>query len=167
MEINEDIRNIRKNKNLTQKEAADLCGVPLRTYQDYENLEKKKTSLKYEYIMQKLKEYDRYTKEHGVYEISDIKDLVAPIFSKFNINFAILVGNYSFGVPSSTSSIDFIIGENELDSSKLNDLENELKNTLYKNIILIDYIKLLENKDLLLKTLSKGVRIYEWCLFKL
>ncbi len=161
MEINEDIRNIRKNKNLTQKEAADLCGVPLRTYQDYENLEKKKTSLKYEYIMQKLKEYDRYTKEHGIYELEDIKEMSEPIFSKFNINFAILIGDYSFGTASSTSSLDFVIGKNELIPSKLEELESELKNTLYKNIVLINYEKLLNDKELLSKTLSKGVRIYE------
>ena len=161
MEIDEDIRNIRKNKNLTQKEAADLCGVPLRTYQDYENIEKKKTSLKYEYIMQKLKEYDQYTKEHGVYEIEDIKEITNPIFSKFNINFAILIGDYSFGNPTSSSSIDFVIRIKEISSSNLNELKNELKNTLYKNIVLINYEKLLNDEELLLKTLSKGVRIYE------
>ena len=161
MEINEDIRNIRKNKNLTQKEAADLCGVPLRTYQDYENIEKKKTSLKYEYIMQKLKEYDRYTKEHGVFEIEDIKEITNPIFSKFNINFAILIGDYSFSTPSSASSIDFVIGKDELSPSKLEELENELKNTLFKKIVLINYKTLSKDQDLLLKTLSKGVRIHE------
>lgn len=161
MEINEDIKDIRKNKNLTQKEAADLCGIPLRTYQDYENLEKKKVSLKYEYIMQKLKEYDRYTKEHGIYEIEEIKEMVEPIFSKYNIHFAILIGDYTFGEAASTSSIDFVIGKNIIIPSILKELENELKNTLYKNIVLINYEKLLNNEQLLLKALSKGVRIYE------
>ena len=161
MEINEDIKDIRKNKNLTQKEAADLCGIPLRTYQDYENLEKKKVSLKYEYIMQKLKEYDRYTKEHGIYEIEEIKEMVEPILSKYNIAFAILVGDYTFGEPTSASSIDLVIGKNIIIPSDLKELENELKNTLYKNIVLINYEKLLNDEELLLKTLSKGVRIYE------
>ena len=161
MENDEDIRNIRKNKNLTQKEAANLCGIPLRTYQDYENLEKKKVSVKYEYIMQKLKEYDRYTKEHGVYEIEEIKEMVEPIFLKFNIDFAILIGDYTFGNPTSSSSIDFVIRTKEISSNNLNELENELENILYKNIVLINYEKLLNDEELLLKTLSRGIRIYE------
>lgn len=161
MENNEDIKNIRKKKNLTQKEAADLCGIPLRTYQDYENLEKKKDSLKYDAIMQKLKEYDRFTKIHGIYEIYQIKEISKSIFIKFNIDFVILVGDYTFGVPSSSSSIDFIIGMNDFNTSKLKELNEELKNTLYKEITIINYESLLKDKELLSQTLSKGVRIYE------
>ncbi len=161
MENNEDIKNIRKKKNLTQKEAADLCGVPLRTYQDYENLEKKKDSLKYDAIMQKLKEYDRFTKIHGIYEIDQIKEISKSIFIKFKINFVILVGDYTFGVPSSSSSIAFIIGMNDFNTSKLKELNEELKNTLYKEITIINYESLLKDKELLSQTLSKGVRIYE------
>ncbi len=161
MENNEDIKNIRKKKNLTQKEAADLCGIPLRTYQDYENLEKKKDSLKYDAIMQKLKEYDRFTKIHGIYEIYQIKEISKSIFIKFNIDFVILVGDYTFGVPSSSSSIDFIIGMNDFNTSKLKELNEELKNTLYKEITIINFESLLKDKELLSQTLSKGVRIYE------
>ncbi len=157
---NNDIRNIRKKKNLTQKEAADLCGIPLRTYQNYEILEDKKTSLKYEYIMQKLKEYDRFNKENGVYEIEELKELVQEIFSKYDVNFAILIGDYSFLKATPSSSIDFIIEKDKLKNLDLIQLKKELESTLYKNIVLINYEILLKDKTLLLNTLSKGVRIY-------
>lgn len=160
MENNDDIKTIRKKKNLTQKEVADMCGIPLRTYQNYETLENKKDSFKYEYIIQKLKEYDRFNKENGIYEISEIKELVEATFSKFKLNFVILIGDYSLSCATPESSIDFIIGKNELDQNKLNELKNELQNILYKNIVLINYEILLKDKKLLLNTLSKGVRIY-------
>ncbi len=158
--MNENIRNIRKKKKLTQKDAADLCGMPLRTYQNYENLDKKKESLKYEYIVQKLKEYDRYTKVNGVYKTKEIKDITDEIFPKFHLDFAILVGDYSFSKATSSSSIDLIIGKRDFAPSKLNELKKELENTLYKKIVLIHYEVLLNDKKLLSNTLSKGVRIY-------
>ena len=48
------LRELRKQKKLTQVECAEYLGVPIRTYQNYETDENKRTSIKYMYMMQKL-----------------------------------------------------------------------------------------------------------------
>ena len=48
------LKNIRKEKKLTQQQAADLIGISLRSYKSYENDEDKSESIKYKYILQKL-----------------------------------------------------------------------------------------------------------------
>ena len=45
---NMTLKELRKNCNLTQKEASEIVGVPLRTYVMYENGDKGVNELKYE-----------------------------------------------------------------------------------------------------------------------
>ncbi len=52
-----ELKEIRKNCKLTQEEAAELVGMPLRTYTMYENDSSKADSLKYERIVEILKEH--------------------------------------------------------------------------------------------------------------
>ena len=40
------LRELRKNKNITQAQAAEFVGVPLRTYINYENDAQKQNSIK-------------------------------------------------------------------------------------------------------------------------
>lgn len=51
------LKEIRKNCKLTQEEAATIVGMPLRTYVQYENDESKKDSLKYQRMIDILKEH--------------------------------------------------------------------------------------------------------------
>ena len=61
------LKQLRKQKKLTQAACATYLGVPLRTYQNYENDEQKQTSIKYQFILQKLdrSEERRVGKECG------------------------------------------------------------------------------------------------------
>ena len=52
-----NLKEIRNNCNLTQKQAADIVGMPLRTYVMYENDESKIDNLKYERMIEKLQEF--------------------------------------------------------------------------------------------------------------
>lgn len=52
-----ELKQLRKNCNLTQKEAAQIVGMPLRTYVMYETDEKNSDQLKLERIKEKLNEY--------------------------------------------------------------------------------------------------------------
>ena len=53
------LKEIRKNCNLTQKEAAEVVGMPLRTYVAYEGDEKSSDQIKLEGIKERLLEYAR------------------------------------------------------------------------------------------------------------
>ncbi|MCF0108238.1 MAG: polysaccharide biosynthesis protein [Bacilli bacterium] len=52
-----NLKEIRNNCKLTQKQAADIVGMPLRTYVMYENDESKIDNLKYERMIEKLQEF--------------------------------------------------------------------------------------------------------------
>ncbi len=63
------LKEIRKNCKLTQKDAAEIVGVPLRTFVSYENDEAKADQLKLERIKEKLL-------EHAAKDTSILKDKV-------------------------------------------------------------------------------------------
>ena len=48
------IKELRVSNELTQQEASELVGIPLRTYKNYENDPAKAGSIKYDYIVKKL-----------------------------------------------------------------------------------------------------------------
>lgn len=52
-----ELKEIRKNCKLTQKEAADIVGIPLRTYVEYENNEETANQIKLEGIKERLNKY--------------------------------------------------------------------------------------------------------------
>ena len=76
------LRELRKNKGITQKQAADFVGVPLRTYSNYENDPTKQTSIKYRYIMEKLFTYGYIDEEHGILTVNQIKEACVSVFSQ-------------------------------------------------------------------------------------
>ena len=49
------IKELRKEQNLTQQQAAELIGISIRSFKSYENDESKAGTLKYKYILDKLK----------------------------------------------------------------------------------------------------------------
>ena len=76
------LRELRKKQGLTQKEAADFVGVPLRTYSNYENDPTKETSIKYQYMIAKLQSRGSVNEENGVLSIDAIRDVCTDVFSR-------------------------------------------------------------------------------------
>ena len=69
------LKELRKQKKLTQTECAAYLGVPLRTYQNYENDKSKHTSIKYMYMLQKLEQYGFIDETHGILSIQKHHDI--------------------------------------------------------------------------------------------
>ena len=67
------LRELRKSKGITQREAANYVGVPIRTYCNYENDPKKQISIKYKYMLESLRSYGYVDEENGVLTIEKIK----------------------------------------------------------------------------------------------
>ena len=91
------LKELRKQKKLTQIECASYLGVPIRTYQNYENDDRKQTSLKYLYMIQKLEKYGFVDEKHGILTINEIKVLCSSIFSNYDIEYCYLFGSYAKG----------------------------------------------------------------------
>ena len=73
------LRELRKQKKLTQAECAKYLGVPLRTYQNYETDAAKRTSIKYLYMLEKLEQYGFVDEDHGILSIQKIKDVCTDV----------------------------------------------------------------------------------------
>ena len=68
-----ELKDLRKEKKMTQQEVADLAGISLRSYKTYENDETKSDSIKYKYLMEQLTKVNFIDEEHGLLDVDDIK----------------------------------------------------------------------------------------------
>ena len=60
------LKDLRKQKRLTQAACAKYLGIPLRTYQNYETDASKVDSMKYAFMLQKLEVYGFVDETHGI-----------------------------------------------------------------------------------------------------
>lgn len=58
------LKELRKNKKLTQQEASSICGIPLRTYKRIEGDSKYQNSLKFKHIFNVLQSYKNKENNH-------------------------------------------------------------------------------------------------------
>ena len=153
------LRELRKNKGITQKEAADFVGVPLRTYSNYENDSKKQTSIKYKYIVEKLYTYGYIDEENGVLTLEEIKKTCVSILSKYPVEYCYLFGSYAKGKATATSDVDLLI-YTTLSGLKFYGLVEELREHLKKKVDVLDQKQIINNFDLTNEILKDGIKIY-------
>jgi len=95
-----------------------------------------------------------------VYSIEEIKEIVVPICKKFFIKQLFLFGSYAKKSADSDSDIDLLLDtEKRLDLETYGELEDELSNTLNKDvdIVFIKYI----NPYMYESIISEAVSLYE------
>ena len=80
-----DLKTIRLEKKLTQKEAAERLGVSLRSYVTYENDESRSGTSKYRFLLHELSALDPVDEEHGILSIEDIIKKCADVFQDYNV----------------------------------------------------------------------------------
>lgn len=103
------LKNLRIEKELTQQQAAKLLGISLRSYITYENDDTKTGTIKYNYIIEKLKEINPIDEEHGIVTVEYIKNKCKPILEKYNAEYCYLFGSYAKGKATEKSDIDLLI----------------------------------------------------------
>ncbi len=86
------LKELRKQKKLTQIKCAKYLGIPIRTYQNYETDNSKSTSMKYEYMIQKLEQYGFVDESHGILTIQQIIDTCNDVFEDFDIKYCYFFG---------------------------------------------------------------------------
>lgn len=154
------LKDLRKNIGLTQSQVADIVRIPLRTYKNYENDEKKVGSLKYEYIVSTLEEYSRIDETHGVLDVKTISEGCREVMADYDIDYAYLFGSYSKGTAHEASDIDLLISGG-ISGLKVYGLTEKLRNKLGKKIDMLDLQQLNNNVELLDEVLRFGVKIYD------
>lgn len=153
------LKELRIEKKLTQKQAAEIIGISLRSYKSYENDENKIGTIKYLYMIEKLNEINIIDEEHGIIEIEDIKRKCAKIFEKYDVSFCYLFGSYAKGKAKPDSDIDLLISA-DVKGIKYYGLVEEIRTSLHKKIDALDINQLNDNIDLVQEILKDGIKIY-------
>ena len=154
-----ELKDLRKEKKMTQQEVADLAGISLRSYKTYENDETKSDSIKYKYLMEQLTKVNFIDEEHGLLDVDDIKRKCTKVLEQYDVNFCYLFGSYAKGKETPTSDVDLLISAN-IKGLKFYGLVEELRTVLHKKVDVLDINQLKENLELTEEILKDGVKIY-------
>ena len=153
------LRELRNNKGITQREAADFLGVPLRTYSNYENDVQKHTSIKYKYMVEQLEKVDFIDEEHGLLTIESIRRKCSDVLEQYDVAFCYLFGSYAKGKETPVSDVDLLIST-DVKGLKFYGMVEELRTNLRKRVEVLDMNQLRENPELTEEILKDGIKIY-------
>ena len=153
------LRELRKNKGITQQCAADFVGMPLRTYSNYENDPAKQTGIKYQYMMDKLLTYGSVDEENGILTLDQIKQTCVSVLSKYPVEYCYLFGSYAKGRATAASDVDLFI-YTSVSGLKFYGLVEELREGLHKRVDVLDQRQLAQNFDLTNEILKDGIKLY-------
>ncbi len=155
----ESLKELRIEKKMTQKQVSELVGISLRSYKTYENDTNKSGTLKYNYIVEKLKQINPIDENHGVLDVEDIRLKCAQVFEKYEIEFCYLFGSYAKNRAVPTSDVDLLISAN-IKGIKFYGLVEELRNVLHKKVDVLDVNQLRDNLELTQEILKEGIKLY-------
>ena len=153
------LRELRKQKNLTQVECAKYLGIPIRTYQNYETDENKESTMKYMFMMRKLSEYGFVDETHGILSIQEIKEKCAQVFSLFDVEYCYLFGSYAKSKATEKSDVDLLIST-PVSGMRFFDMIEAVREKLHKKVDVLSKEQLKDNPDLINEILRDGVKIY-------
>lgn len=153
------LKSLRKRNKLTQKEAAELLGVSLRSYKSYENDPKRESSFKYQYMIGRLSELNPLDETHGILTIEEIRAACQSVFSDYPIEYAYLFGSYAKKKAKEDSDVDLLIAT-DLTGIRFYGLVDNLKAALCKDVDLLTTEQLKENPLMIDEILRDGVKIY-------
>ena len=153
------LKEIRKKFNLTQKEAASMLGVSLRSFKSYENDIDKENTYKYRFLVEELTKLNRIDEEHGVLSIAAINGAVKEVLEKYDVNFCYLFGCYAKGTPNNLSDVDLLI-DTSLTGLDFFGLVEELRENLHKKVDVLKIDQLDNNQELLREIMKNNIKIY-------
>lgn len=154
-----DLKELRKEKGLTQRQCADLLGVSLRTYINYETDDAKQHNDRYAYMIERLERYGAIDETHGLLTVEKIKSACEGVFEHYAIDYCYLFGSYAKGRATETSDVDLLIACN-LTGLKFYGLIESLRETLKKKVDVLGREQLTSNPSLANEILKDGIKLY-------
>ena len=153
------LKELRKQKKLTQAECAAYLGIPLRTYQNYENDSGKSASMKYLYMLQQLERYGFVDEEHGILSLQTIQNVCAEVLADYDVEYGYLFGSYAKGTATETSDVDLLLSTSAKGITYYEMVET-LREKLKKKTDVLNLEQLENNPALIHEILKDGIRIY-------
>lgn len=157
------LKQIRLNLNITQKEASSYLGIPLRTYENWEEGTRTTSQWTTDLIIDKLLNYKREQElinKGGVYSFTFIKKKLETIVQKYDISKIILFGSYAKGIAKPTSDIDLVV-TTSLKGLAFYGLAQDLEELFNREIDLIRDTSIIKDSKIDLEIKKTGIIIYE------
>ena len=152
------LRELRISLNLSQVEAAKMLQISRRTYQNYE-AKKDYLDKKYQYYLFQLQKLNTIDENHGILTMEYIKDTVAQVLKKYDVNFCYLFGSYAKKKATPTSDVDLLI-DSPITGLDYFGLVEDLRKSLNKKIDLLKLDQLTNNLELIQEIMKEGIKIY-------
>ncbi|MDE7337572.1 MAG: nucleotidyltransferase domain-containing protein [Clostridia bacterium] len=153
------LKELRREKGLTQKECALYLGVPYRTYLRYENENDKKDTIKYQYMFEKLSQHGFVDEERGLLTIDLIKKICKEVFPDYGVEYCYLFGSYAKGKEKDTSDVDLLVSTSA-NGLQFYEMIEILREKLKKKVDLLEISQLNNNSLLIQEILKDGIKIY-------
>lgn len=96
---------------------------------------------------------------NNTYTVSQIQDILVPIFREYNIRKAVLFGSYAKGSAKDKSDIDLLV-DSGLKGLAFFGLLEDVVNALGKDVDLLDTSQIIPNSDVDNEIKKTGVMIY-------
>ena len=154
------LKELRLLKRITQAQAAQIVGISLRSYKEYENDDKKKKTIKYNYIFNELSKIGYIDEDHGILSLETIRDVVSHVLSTFDVEYCYLFGSYSKNKASEMSDVDLLVST-KITGMSFFGLAEKLREALHKKVDLLNIEQLNNNQELLNEILLDGIKIYD------
>ena len=92
-----ELKRLRLQKRISQREASERIGVSLRTYVTYENDASKERTAKYRFLLSEIVAMNSVDEEHGVLAFEDIQRGCAEVLVRYPVEYCIMFGSYATG----------------------------------------------------------------------
>ncbi|MBE6142322.1 MAG: helix-turn-helix domain-containing protein [Erysipelotrichaceae bacterium] len=156
------LKDTRKQYGLTQKEAADIADVPLRTYVRYEKDEAYGNVLIRHGMVNKINDRCEITERKGILTIKQISSAINEVIKdeySDSIDLCYLFGSYAKGYATETSDVDLCVSTT-LTGLNFVGLSESIRSKLHKKIDLIRLSSLNNNLPLIKEIMKDGIKIY-------
>ena len=154
-----NLKELRIEKKMTQKQVAELVGISLRSYKSYENDTEKHDTIKNNYIIEQLSKINYIDEENGIIEFEDFVSRCSKVLNKYDVSFCYLFGSYAKGKATQTSDVDLLISAN-IKGIKFYALIEEIRIALHKKVDVLDMNQLKDNIELTEEIFKDGIKIY-------
>ena len=156
------LKEERLSYDITQQKAAEIVGIPLRTYVRYEQDETYGDGLKRKMIQDTLKTACAISEDNGILTIEAIQNIVTNLFEteyKGKISYCYLFGSYAKGYSKADSDVDLCVST-EITGFEFFGLVEALRESLHKKVDLLRIVDLKNNIELITEIMKDGIKIY-------
>lgn len=152
--------DLRKEYGLSQLDAANICGVPLRTYVRYERDNDYGSGLKRTAMIKALNDKCEITEEKGVLSLNQIMKGVRNVIERDyqdSVSLCYLFGSYAKGYASDKSDVDLCVSTS-LTGLDYAGLAEDLHRELHKTIELVRLNN--ASGELIYEIMKDGIKVY-------